>query len=486
MRTNEKKKGRSSQLLEKKKKLLKNQEGGLTLLKNQESLVLPNLKGDKTITPKIHLKIVGVGGGGTNIVSEISNIIGFKRTSFVCANTDFQALKRVKKNCEIFPFGQEITRGLGAGMNWTVGEKAALIDQERIEKLVKRTDLLILVSCLGGGTGSGASPIFAQKAKKSGAQVLGIFTLPFKFEGEKRMKIARESLRRIKDFVSGFVLIPNENVFQIVDKKTSLKAAFSVINNFLSQTLQDLIEILFSPGLINIDFADLKTILEGDEKEMWLNSVSDSSEQRVEKIINQLFQNPLLGQYDKKPERVLLNISGANLKINEVRAIGEAVYQRNQGAKIILGISGSPLSQRELKATVLALGGEEKEGIQEKKKSESEILFNEKSSKKETENEPRKPEKNKKGRKKFIVKVVDEKEINSSKRETVDADNFDNKELTKKVESLFEKEILPTRKNALELHQELKRAEEEFLKEETKWDKPAFLRKNKKFLRFSD
>jgi cell division protein FtsZ len=471
MRNNKKKKKEPSQILNKKKKLLKNQEGNLALLKVKEEV--PLLKENKITVPKIRLKIIGVGGGGSNIVSEIANnITGFKKISFLCANTDFQALKMVKKNCGIFPFGEKITRGLGAGMNPALGEKAALVDEERIEKLVKNTDLLILVSCLGGGTGSGSMPIFAQKAKKSGAQVLGFFTLPFKFEGEKRLRIAKESLLKIKPFISGFALIPNENVFQIADKKTPLRTAFSIINNFLSQALKDLIEILFSPGIINIDFSDLKTILAGEEKEMWLNSVSDFSEQRVEKIISQLFQNPLLGAYDKKPERVLLNISGSNLKVNEIRAIGEAVYQRNPRAKIILGIS-SPLNQKELKSTILALGGEEKEKSQEKKKSE-EILVNEKPSKKETKNDLKKPEKKKKVKKEVIVKVVAEKEMNSSKREVL---NTKNKELPKKVEPLSEKEILPTRKNALELHQELKKIEEEFLKEETKWDTPAFLRK---------
>ena len=223
----------------------------------------------KDSIPRTKVRIIGIGGGGGSIVSEIVSRV--KKADFVVANTDSRALNAIK-HVKRFQFGQNLTKGLGTGMNTEIGEMAAQGEKDKIEKLFEGQDICIIVSSLGGGAGSGASPVFAKISKNLNCITYGIFTMPFQFEGEKKMEIAKEALLKIKPHLNAFSVIPNERIFQIIDKNTPLKDALSAINQKLAENLEGLIEMIYSPGLINIDFADLKTIFGGRGKVAYLNT----------------------------------------------------------------------------------------------------------------------------------------------------------------------------------------------------------------------
>ena len=229
---------------------------------------------------KIRIKVVGIGGGGNSIVSAIAPKL--KRIKFVAANTDLQNLRKLRKPVERFQFGEKLTRGLGTGMDVNLGERAALEESEKIKNIFRGQDLSILISALGGGTGSGASPLFAKIAKDLKNYTIGIFTLPFSFEGEKRQDIALFALESIKPYLNTIVIFPNEKIFQIISPQTPLKEAFADVNKILAENLEGLIEMLYLPGLINIDFADVKTILAGRGKLSFLNTVQVQGERRAE------------------------------------------------------------------------------------------------------------------------------------------------------------------------------------------------------------
>ena len=322
---------------------------------------------------KTKIRVIGIGGGAGNIISEIAPKI--EKATFVAANTDLKALKEVPKKVERFHFGGNLTQGLGTGMNPELGENAALSDRERIKKLLENQDFCIFIATLGGGVGSGAAPVFAKIAKNLGNLTLGIFTLPFKFEGEKKMEIARVALEKIKPRLNALLIIPNERIFQIIDKKTPLKAALSAVNESLVESLEGLIEMIYEPGLINIDFADLRTILEGQGRLSYLNTVivqkkgqnkGDVSQEAVEKVLN----NPLYPYSIRGAKGILLNIAGEkNLQLAEVSRISKTISGLvNKEAKIIFGISytrhrgGYPKYSDVIKTTLLATGCQAKIG----------------------------------------------------------------------------------------------------------------------------
>jgi cell division protein FtsZ len=212
---------------------------------------------------KIKIKVVGIGGGGASIVSEIARHL--KGVSFLVADTDIRTFKKLTKKrhdrgyfwsggrIKGFQFGQNLLGGMGTGMDVELAQKAAEAERERIAKIFKDQDLLIFVACLGGGVGSGASLVFSEEARIQKKISLGIFTLPFSFEGEKKMKIARRALQKLQENLSGTIFVPNEKIFQIIDKKTPLKKALSSLNQIFANFLADLIEVISKPNLINIE-----------------------------------------------------------------------------------------------------------------------------------------------------------------------------------------------------------------------------------------
>ncbi len=447
--------------------------------------------------PRTKIRVIGIGGGGGFVVSEIVSRI--KKASFVVANTDVQALKKLDKRARLFQFGQELTYGLGTGMNSELGKIAAKEEKEKIKKLLKGQDLCVLVSCLGGGAGSGAAPIFAKISRDLGNINYGIFTLPFKFEGEKKEKVARESLKKIKPYLNALSVIPNERIFQIIDKDTPLRAALSVINKNLAESLEGLIEMIYDSGLINIDFADLKTIFEGQGKITYLNTVEVSGPNRREEAIKKVISNPLYPYTIRGAKGVLFNITGEkNLAMNEISQISKTISDLvNKEAKIIFGISQLPFLSMEggkdkkgrdkIKITLLATGCRAKifpqkprkprrkiapkkiELKEKKEKIESSLLKTEKVIKKS----PQLKQKMKAPKK---TKIKAGKRKDKPSRQTKKVQVLSSEPLNQKKE--VNKEIkVKVGRSALQIKKEIEEAEQDLLDQEKKWEAPAFLRK---------
>ena len=319
---------------------------------------------------KTKISVIGIGGGGGSIVSEIAS--GLSRVNFVAANTDIQALKIINKKVNRFPFGQKLTQGLGTGMNVDLAREAAQDEKDKIEKVCQGQDLCIIVACLGGGTGSGAASVFAKISKSLGNLTYGIFTLPFEFEGEKKMEIAKDALKKIKSHLDAITLIPNERVFQIIDKAIPLRQALSVVNKSLAKGLEGLIEAIYEPGLINIDFADFKTVFKNKGKISYLNTVETSTkESSLKDLMAQVLNSPLYPYTIQGAKGVLFNISGEkNLSLSEVNQISKSILELvNPEAKIIFGtriLASKKHSEPIIKTTLLAIGCEPKRGIKKR------------------------------------------------------------------------------------------------------------------------
>jgi len=407
---------------------------------------------------KIKIRVVGVGGGGSSIVSEVCQRIsplGKGKISFVVANTDLKALKKTSFHSIRFPFGQNLTFGLGTGMNPKLGRLAAQKEKEKIKKILEGQDLIILVSSLGGGAGSGATPIFAKICQELGILTLGFFTLPFKFEGQKKMEIAKDSLRKLKPYLNALSIIPNERIFQVIDKKTPLTTALSVINKNLAKSLEGLLEIIYQPGLINIDFADLKTILAGNDLEpsfgkiAYLNTVEVEGQNKVPEAIKKLISSPLYPYSISGVEGILFNIAGEpNLKLAEVNEISQAIFAESKGeAKIIFGISENRELKDKLKVTILAVG--------------CKANFISSKSKPAAKKTPKV--------KKQKIKVKSESQIEKKKENKILATGA----------GFLEKTSQKIRRNALQVKKALQEEEEKILEKEKFFETPAFLRRNK-------
>jgi len=454
---------------------------------------------------KTRIRVIGIGGGGSTIVSEISSRV--KKADFWIANTDIQALKKSPKGVKRFQFGQELTRGLGTGMNAELGEQAAQTEEEKIKKLLEGQDLSIFIASLGGGTSSGASPVFSKISKNLGNITFGIFTLPFKFEGEKKMEMALEALEKIKPHLNVYTVIPNERIFRIIDKNTPLNDALSAINKSLSDNLEGLIEMVYLPGLINIDFADLRTILSGRGRLTYLSTIEVEGPNK-EEAIKKLISSPLY-PYDIKGSRgILYNItSGKNIQLNEVNQISSIVSESvNKNAKIIFGINQSPKYKDKTKITLLASGCTAKGflsplKIKEEEKIKSKLRKRKKYSKikkiSEKINKLVNPEKKASPVKKLsaVQKPVENiKPIVKKKVKPKVSSDLVNREklIPKKTFPLSENKPVvlnhPTtqfsemggkiRKNALQVRKEAEEAEKELLDREKIWEIPAILRRN--------
>ena len=303
---------------------------------------------------KPRIKVIGIGGGGGSIVSDMGKSLS--KATFMVADTDLRSLKK-KGKIKYFVFGQEFTHGLGTGSNVELSKQAAESVKERIEEVVKDQDIVVLVASLGGGVGSGAAQVFAKIAKNYNVMTLGIFLLPFKFEGQDKQKIARESLKHLKNQLNVSLVIPNERIFKVIAEDTMITEAFSMVNKNLIQSLESLIDLIHNPGLINIDFADLKTVLGGKGNGAFLNTVEESGKDRAEKVAKNILLNPLIQNTGFAYERILLNIAGSkNLSMLEVSKISMAVSNLAPAAKIIFGISKENSLHNKIKTTLLTTG----------------------------------------------------------------------------------------------------------------------------------
>lgn len=399
---------------------------------------------------KTRMKVIGIGGGGGNIVSEIAGRV--PKIDFVAANTDSQALRLTSKKVSKFSFGNALTGGLGAGMDALIGEKAAQEEKERITKLLENQDVCILVASLGGGTGSGATPVFAEVAKGLKNLTLGVFTMPFEFEGEKRKKIAQDALEKLKPLVSAYVVIPNERIFELVDRTTSLDQSLSVVNRYLSEALGGLIETIYSPGLINIDFADLRSILEGRGRLAFLHSVKTQGQNKALEAARQILVNPLLDYRIDGVDRILFNIvSDKKLKMHEVAQVSRTISDKNPKAKIIFGVSVKNSNNNSFRITLLAVGCKEEQPIILKLKRKVKRKIIPKPEPIEEIKEEEKPKKKVKKRKKKKV----------SKQQKL---------------PVPKKEPRRVRRNALDLKQAADKELEDMQESDRRFDVPAFLR----------
>ncbi len=433
-----------------------------------------------------HIAVVGIGGGGSTIVSEIAKKIYHKKLphlnkiQFIAANVDSQALRSISGKTKPFAFGKNFTKGLGCGMNPDLGEKAAEEAKKRIKKILQKSDFCIFVTCLGGGTGSGSAPIFTRIAKEMGILSWGIFTRPFRFEGKERVQIAKNALKKTVPFLDSFTIMYNQRIFKIVETKTSLQKSLSAMNNLLADALEGLIETLYAPGLINLDFSDIKTVLQSTSanKATYLHSQECGGKERAEKTIQAVLKNPLIQHKIIGAEKILFNIGGSkDMKMAEVEKISKEIAAFNPNAKIIFGVMQNGHYEGKIRITLLAVGC----GKTQKKKKERKTI---KKPVQKPAQEPAKPsssakpEKAKNPKKTKTSKPKKKKVKTASPHKSRPKNKKTIKE--KKEEEPLISEKKTVRRNALDLHRQAKENEEKMLEEETKWDIPAFLRAEKK------
>ena len=301
------------------------------------------------------LVVIGVGGGGTNAVNRMIQA-GVSNVEFVAINTDAQALARSDARHRI-RIGEKLTRGLGAGGNPSMGQRAAEESQELIYEALRGADMVFVTAGMGGGTGTGASPIVAGIARDVGALTVGVVTRPFTFEGQRRARAAEEGINNLKQRVNTLITIPNDKLLQVVDKRMPMDQAFAVADDILRQGIQGISELITEPGLINVDFADVKTIM--SESGSALMAIGrGSGDQRAVDAAQMAIASPLLDVSMDGARGVLLNITGsADLTLNEVQEAAELVSRAaDRDANIIFGAVIDPSMGNEVRVTLIATG----------------------------------------------------------------------------------------------------------------------------------
>jgi len=302
------------------------------------------------------IKVIGVGGGGGNAVEHMlqQQIEG---VDFICANTDAQALKNASAQTRM-QLGTTITKGLGAGANPEVGRQAAQEDRERILEALHGADMVFITAGMGGGTGTGAAPVVAQIAREMGILTVAVVTKPFPFEGRKRMEIAEQGIRELTQHVDSLITIPNQKLLSVLGKDISLLEAFKAANNVLQGAVQGIAELITRPGLINVDFADVRTVM----REMGLAMMGTGvavGENRAREAAELAVASPLLEEVSLSGARgVLVNITGGlNVSIGEFEQVGEVIKGfTSEDATVVVGTVIDPSMTDELRVTVVATG----------------------------------------------------------------------------------------------------------------------------------
>ena len=302
------------------------------------------------------IKVIGVGGGGGNAVEYMvaSNIEGVE---FVAANTDAQALRNSSANITL-QLGANVTKGLGAGANPEIGRRSAEEDRETIKKTIQGADMVFIAAGMGGGTGTGAAPIVAEVARELGILTVAVVTKPFPFEGKKRTAFADEGILELSKHVDSLITIPNDKLLKVLGKGTSLLDAFKAANNVLLGAVQGIAELITRPGLINVDFADVRTVMSEMGTAM-MGSGRASGPDRAEEAAEQAISSPLLEDIDLSGAKgILVNITaGLDISIEEFETVGNAVKAfASENATVVVGAVIDPNMQDELRVTVVATG----------------------------------------------------------------------------------------------------------------------------------
>jgi cell division protein FtsZ len=301
------------------------------------------------------IRVIGIGGGGSNAVNRMIEA-GIQGVEFIVVNTDAQALLESQAP-QRMRIGDKLTRGLGAGGDPEVGEKAAMESTEDVVSMVDGADMVFVTAGIGGGTGTGAAPVIAKLARESGALTIGVVTRPFSFEGSRRRRVADEGLMRLKDEVDTLIVIPNDRLLQIVDKKASIREAFSVADDVLRQGIQGISELITIPGLINLDFADVRTIMEeGGSALMAIGSASGES--RSQQAAEQAIASKLLDVSIDGAQSILFNVTGGpDMTLHEVNEAAEIIRATaHPESNIIFGAVLDPTMEEEIRVTVIATG----------------------------------------------------------------------------------------------------------------------------------
>lgn len=307
------------------------------------------------------IKVIGCGGGGNNAVNRMIKE-GLKNVEFIAINTDKQALQLSQASQKI-QIGEKLTKGLGAGANPEIGFKAAEESKEEISQALKGADMVFITAGMGGGTGTGSAPLIAEIAKSLGILTVGVVTKPFPFEGRKRMLQAEIGIKNLKENVDTLVTIPNERLLTLVDKKTTLEASFRLADDVLKQGVQGISDLITIPGLVNLDFADVRTIMI-DKGLAHMGVGRGSGDNRAEDAAKQAISSPLLETSIAGATGVLLNVTGGtDLGLLEINAAAEIVQQAaDPDANIIFGAVIDETLKDEIRITVIATGFEGTKG----------------------------------------------------------------------------------------------------------------------------
>ncbi|HEB81935.1 MAG TPA: cell division protein FtsZ [Gammaproteobacteria bacterium] len=301
------------------------------------------------------IKVIGVGGGGGNAVQHMVNS-GIAGVDFICTNTDAQALGRFD-GAKSLQIGSNITKGLGAGATPEIGQQAALEDRELIQEAIENSDMLFVTAGMGGGTGTGAAPVVAQIAREMGILVVGVVTKPFAFEGSARMKIAMQGIKELTNHVDSLITIPNDKLLDVYGRDFDLMNAFNGANDVLCGAVQGITELITNPGVINVDFADVRTVMSKMGMGM-MGSGRASGDDRAQLAAESAIASPLLEDVNLSGARgILVNVTGANMTLGEFQDIGAVINGfASEDATVVMGTAIDDSLEGEIRVTVVATG----------------------------------------------------------------------------------------------------------------------------------
>lgn len=305
------------------------------------------------------IKVIGIGGAGGNTISRLFSA-GINNVELISINTDTQDLKRKNAHSKL-RIGEKTTKGLGAGMKPEIGSLSAKENIKEIEEILKGADIVFLTAGLGGGTGSGAMPVIAELAKRNGILTIGVVTMPFSFEGRKRKKIAQNSLEQIEKFIDTIVVIPNDKLIELVPLKSSVEEAFAKCDELLKEAVESISNVILNPGILNLDFADIKEILKKGGTAYFGIGRAEGKD-RISKAIEKAIYSPINNFSLEKTNGILFNVSSGvdNLYLSEVKKIAEAIKKKvSPQAKIIFGACfDKSLKKDEIRITIIATSTE--------------------------------------------------------------------------------------------------------------------------------
>jgi len=301
------------------------------------------------------IKVIGVGGGGGNAVN---HMVGchIEGVEFICANTDAQALRKLTVDT-IIQLGVELTKGLGAGTNPEIGKHAAEENKDRIKEVLQGADMVFLTAGMGGGTGTGAIPVIAQIAREMGILTVAVVTKPFLFEGKKKQTVAEQGIVELEKYVDSLITIPNQKLLPVLGNNVSLMNAFKAANDVLLDAVQGITELIVHPGMINVDFADVRTVMSGMGAAI-MGMGSASGEHRAREAAEKAIACPLLEDINLQGARgILVNISAADMGVAEFNEVGNIVHEfASEDAIIKIGMAIDSTLGDEIKVTVVATG----------------------------------------------------------------------------------------------------------------------------------